>query len=228
MKLIVLIPSYNRTLKLLETIDSLKKHIEYDDLIVLEQKAGNPLGSGEARRRLCEDAYHKYGDGNCFLMLDDDSTFDDNSKIRWAMDYFNKYDKLAIIQTPNAKKQSKDNKQFLPILFHSFLIRSDIIGRGFNYHPTEYADEIYFSFKVWLAGYKLLRTQRAYIRHHVTKRSSVAKFGGGIEEAYKNKLINIHSSFLQEFGKFIKPARTSYRDGVLLPWYNSIKPNEVD
>lgn len=222
MKLIVLIPSYNRTNILKQTIASLNKHVSYDDLIVLEQEKGKPLGSGLARKTLLENAYSKYGDGHAFLMLDDDCTFDENSDVRWAMEHFADDNKLAIVQTPNAKKEKKDKKTYCKILYHCFIIRSDLIGRGFNYHPTEYADEVYFSFKVWLNGYSLIRTQRAYIRHHLTKRNSIAKFGGGIEGAYRDKLVKVDSVLLQEYGHYIDVEK-SYRDGVLLPKNYSLK-----
>jgi hypothetical protein len=185
MKIIALIPSYNRK-------DLLKKLIinpilvnQVDDIMVLEQDM--PLGVSKARKILTDNAYEKYGDGNIFLMLDDDSEFSDKSDIIWAAKHFEDNKTLGILQIPLNTDYS-DYFSTNVIAYHNFFIKSDLIGQGINYTIDEYLDEILLSLDAYFEGYIIGFTSRCSIHHHVNHiHENLLK--GGCHDVFQTGLV---------------------------------------
>lgn len=175
MKIIALIPSYNRK-DLLEKlkIDPILVS-QVDDIIVYDQEI--PAGVSNARKILTDKAYKKYGDGHIFLMLDDDSKFTEKSDLIWAAKHFEENKTLGILQIP-LMIDIEDCFSEITIAYHNFMIKSDLIGQGINYTNDEYLDEILISLDAYFEGYIIGLTSRCSIFHHVNHVHSELLKGG--------------------------------------------------
>lgn len=228
--IVAVIPSYNASGWLARTVDGCRRVVQPDALLVLDQPAGHPLGSGEARRRLCEQTVAEYGPDCLILSLDDDCTFtpgvSDSEHIRWAGEHFDEDPTVGIVQLVNSSKPPTDKHSEAALLYHVFLISGRLVAEGCNYDPHEYGDEIDLSLRAWFAGWRLLRTGRARVRHHVTSRYQQRSDRGGREAAFQAGLTPVRCTFVERYlDTGLTTANIAARDGVLLPTpYHSIHP----
>ena len=221
MKIIALIPSLNRFNILNKTISELISLNQVDDIIVLSEIISQSVS--KARKQLLKIAYEKYGDGVLFLMLNDDCVLNEKSNIKWAAEYFNNNKKIGILQFPVSAEQ-EDIFISKPVCFHTFLIKSDLVGKGLNYTDNEHLDEILFSLDVYFAGYENGMTLRCIIPHHVALNKDNA-LGGGIFESVEKKEIIPQSFITQKYNDLIKWNKGHYMFPEL-PNIFSVLPNK--
>lgn len=216
--LVALVPSYDRPALLARTLEGLRDVVRPDDIRVLAQPKGHPLGSGEARRRLCAEAVAAHGPDCVLLSLDDDATFvPGEANVAWAADLFDD-PRVGIVQLTNRRGPTRDHQTEHPYLYHVYLLRGALVAEGLTYEPDEYADELTLSLRAWLAGWTLLRTQRARVLHHVTPRGRVGPQGGGREGAFAEGHVPVRSTFLARFRDTgLVTCQEGTRAGVALP-----------
>lgn len=217
-KVVAIVPSYDRARDLVSTLDGIERVVKPDDVFTMVQPKDQPLGVGEARRRLCRRAIEKHGDEIVILSLDDDSRFiDGECNVRWAAELFAEHRDLGIVQMPNRRGPARDKQTDKPYLYHAFLIRGALIREGIEY-THEYADEVDLSLRAWLAGWRCVVTQRARILHRVTARGVRDPRGGGREAAYLDGLVSVRSTFVRDYVETgLVTCKLGVRDGVVLP-----------
>jgi len=197
MEIIAAIPSYGRPERLKNLLGSKILADSVDDIFVLSQD--KPLGSGRARKILCEKIVAEYP--KCLiLMLDDDCTIGSYSNIREVANLFKEHKNLGIVQLSGGNSQVSNDTVFRPIVFHCFMINSELINNGINYSDHEqYFDEVDLSIKSYLAGYKNATTFRGIIRHDVNSGTD----DSGIYKAIKDGNYKPETKIFENYGKYI-------------------------
>jgi hypothetical protein len=225
--LVAIIPSYARPLLLSRTVEQVKTHAQPDDILILDQPAGHPLGSAHARNLLVAQALEKHGQTVAILSLDDDLDMNGQTTpqdFRATVDLLDERPGIGIIQLPNRHAPTKKPLSILMPACHAFLINGEMAATGINYDPDEYADEVSLSIAAYFAGWSVVSTGRASVKHAVSQRGRIDKTGGGIEGAYRDgiKVVCRQLPAWRDAGWLTYDP--GYRDGIELPTpYASIR-----
>jgi hypothetical protein len=125
-----------------------------------------------------------------------------------------------------ASRPPRDVQTFRPFLYHVFFIRGQVILEGLNYDPREHPKhEVEYSLRVWLAGWRLVRTMRASIPHPGASVGQV-QFGGGAELSIRHG-IPVESHWKEKFmDTGLVTCTTFTRDGQVCPNYTSVIPTQ--
>ena len=225
--LIAIIPSYARPLLLQRSLEMVRNHVKPDAILELEQPLGSPLGSALARRTLVTQAVDRYGAATAILSLDDD--LDLNGKttpddFRAAVDVLDEHAGIGIIQLPNRHAPSGKPMSLLVPACHAFIINGEMVAKGVNYDPIEYSNDTTMSLLAYFAGWSVVTTGRATVKHAVSQRGKIDRSGGGIEGAYRDgiRVVCRQLPAWRDAGWLTYDVGS--RDGVELPTpYSSIR-----
>lgn len=224
--LIAIVPSYGRPLVLERSLEMVKNHIQPDDLLVLEQPQGRPLGSARARRMLVEQALVKHGSYSAILSLDDDLDLNGQTtpqNFRAATDLLDEHNGVGIVQLPNRHAPSGKPLSLLAPACHAFLINGEMVEKGINYDPDEYSNDTTLSMLAYFAGWSVVSTGRAAVKHAVSSRGRIDKTGGGIEGAYRDGIPVVCRLWPQWRQEGLVSYTAGHRNGVELPTpYSSV------
>lgn len=223
MKIIALIPTFGTRPYLSDMLKWLEASKDVSDVMIKTDTV--PRGPAAARAELVTEAFAKHGKDAIYLMLDDDCIFSNTSRLADAARHFEEIKGLGIVGIPLklqflAKGFCNSTKAY-----HCFMVSGSVLANSINYTPGEFCEDIDFSFRTWLAGYKIISTQRAEIWHHTTSHKDDAQDIGVAFENYKNKTVQVGSTFLQRMDGLVT-AQTHNMLGIELPKFFSVKETE--
>jgi hypothetical protein len=225
--LIALIPTFGTRPYLANMLEWLNGNNAIAETFVSNNQT--PRIPANVRNDLLNEAFAKYGKDAYYLMLDDDCIMD-GCNLNAAVEHFKQLPGLGIVALPLRLAYPADGrlvgKDYIEVATagHCFIISGSVLEAGIRYTENEYCDELDFSFKTWLSGFKNIITLRTALWHHITPHKTQLNCGVNVENIKSGAIIP-QSTFLTRNAGLIECNTQTLYD-IEMPIFYTIKPTQ--